>query len=125
MKYRYVTSAKQVLGNLIHVTVSVSPETASMYLGLGFLVDLTGLDGIFNILGQSAFSNMSLVTRGPFSKYPGWGWLPDRVSKDSDGDCSEDIGLDGVCSEDVGAWFRVFGFLPRMGLWPSGASSRR
>ena len=47
--------------------------TESMYCGLGFLVDLIGLDrfGIFRILGQSALLNISLVTRGPFSKYPG------------------------------------------------------
>ena len=49
---------------------------ASTYLGVGFLVDLTGLDdcGMLRISGQSALLYISSVIRGPFLRYSGCGF---------------------------------------------------
>ena len=45
-------------------------DIESTYFGLGFLVDLIGLEefGMLSILGQSALSYISSVMRGPFSR---------------------------------------------------------
>ena len=60
-------------------------ETASTYVGLGFLVDLTGRDDDGDDEGMPSKSgvhllNISLVIKGPFAKYAGCGVLLPEAS---------------------------------------------